>query len=68
MKVLAILMILFTISSIPAFSIQDDPQNRATASESELQNAQGEEINQVLVDEQLSFSPAHHSRSPIPSI
>ena len=53
MKVLAILMILFTVTSIPAFSIQDNPQNRATASQTELQNAQGEEVNQVLVDEQV---------------
>ncbi len=47
------ILISFTLTSIPAFAIQEDPLNIAPASQAKLQNTQGEVINQVLVDEQI---------------
>jgi len=48
-------MILFTITSSLAFSIQDENSilERAPASIIEIQDSQGNELSQVLVDEQV---------------
>ena len=53
--VLLSLMILFTITSSLAFSIQDENSilERAPASIIEIQDSQGNELSQVLVDEQV---------------
>ena len=48
---LASIIIGITLTTIPSFSIQDD--TKATSSQGHLVNALGEEVSQVLVDEQV---------------
>ena len=55
MKYLLVFLISFTLFTIPAYSIQDDPLNIAPATQAKLQNTQGEQINQVLVDKQVQI-------------
>ena len=46
------LLILLTVTSQTAFSIQD-PLNIAPATQPQIQNALGEQLNEILVDEQV---------------
>ncbi len=54
MKYLFVAALLILVTSLPAFALQnEDSLNRAPASQPQLQNALGEQLNEILVDEQV---------------